>query len=551
MPRFALFLILAVASAPATAQSQTPPRPNVVLIITDDVGYGDIGSYGAPDIKTPNIDRLAKEGVRLTDFYANGPLCSPTRAGLISGRYQQRAAIEIPFGSSTVHGERGLPVTGRSLPQLLKNNGYATALLGKWHLGYKPEFSPNAHGFDYFFGFKSGYIDYYAHTDGGGRPDLFENAAPVEVSGYMTDILTDRSVSFITKNRAQPFFLEVAYNAGHWPYQRPDQPSKARDNARHLMPFDDSTSTRADYIAMIERADRGIGQILQTLNRVGLDQNTLVIFTNDNGGEWLSRNAPLFHRKFTLWEGGIRVPTIVRWPGQIPAGRVSGQVGITMDLTASILAATNTPVPADARLDGMNLLPILASRAPEVERTLFWRTKTGGFDQHAVRVGDWKLLIDGTTAAMVFNVRSDLGERHDQAAAQADLAKRLRAQLTAWEKDVDAEAARTGAKPATEGFITVPGGRIWYTTTGTVGRTRQRPARHPLRPTWRRQGRPPDGGGWYRAPIKRESSHGVRAGRYWIINRFRTFANAAAGMIFRLTTSSIVLYGRPAMILSA
>ncbi len=444
MQPIGVILLFALAAAPAGGQSPTPSRPNVVLIITDDLGYGDLGSYGAPDIKTPNIDRLAKEGVRLTDFYANGPLCTPTRAGLISGRYQQRVALEEPFGGpSTRFGEMGLPATGRSLPQLLKNNGYATGLLGKWHLGYKPEFSPNAHGFDYFFGFKSGYIDYYVHTDGAGRPDLFENATPVVVTGYMTDLITEHSVSFITQHRADPFFLEVAFNAGHWPYQPPDRPSVARDNARHLMPFDDSTSTRADYVAMIERADRGVGQILETLKTLGIEKNTLVIFTNDNGGEWLSRNAPLFNRKSTLWEGGIRVPTIIRWPGRIPAERVSGQVGITMDLTASILDATHSPVPADARLDGIDLLPILTRQTPEVERTLFWRTKTGNIDQQAVRLGDWKLLIDGG-AAMVFNVRTDLGERHDVAAARSDVAARLRPLLTAWAKDVDAEAKRGG-----------------------------------------------------------------------------------------------------------
>ena len=437
----------ALALLPSPVSTQTVPagRPNVVLIMTDDVGYGDLGSYGAPDVKTPNIDSLVRDGVRLTDFYANGSSCTPTRAGFISGRYQQRFLLEDPLGAGgPADGERGLPPTGRSLPQLLKNNGYATALVGKWHLGWKREFSPIAHGFGTFFGFKSGYIDYYTHTDGAGRPDLFENAAPVEVTGYMTDLITERSVSFITQHSAQPFFLEVAYNAGHWPYQRPDHPSRARGNAAHLLPFDDSTSTRADYVAMLERADRGVGEILATLSSLGLDKNTLVIFTNDNGGEWLSRNAPLFHRKATLWEGGIRVPTIIRWPGWIPAGRVSGQVGITMDLSASILAATNTPVPAETRLDGIDLLPILSGRKPEVERTLFWRTATGGFNQHAVRVGDWKLLIDGTAAAMVFNVREDLGERHDVAASRTDIAARLRALMVAWEKDVDGEAKRTG-----------------------------------------------------------------------------------------------------------
>jgi arylsulfatase A-like enzyme len=440
MYRLALLLSFAVTAALPLAQAQrdNASRPNVVLIITDDVGYGDFGSYGAPDIKTPNVDSLATDGVRLTDFYANGATCSPTRTGLISGRYQQRFAIEAPLGNEhSRDAARGLPATGRSLPQLLKNNGYATALIGKWHLGYKPEFSPGAHGFEYFFGFKSGYIDYYQHTSGEGQPDLFENDHPVEVAGYMTDLITEKSVRFIEQNAQRPFFVDIAYNAAHWPYQPPDKPSKAIDNARHLGPFDKDTSTRSDYVAMLERADQGVGRILQALDRLGLRQNTIVIFTNDNGGEWLSRNTPLFHHKGTVWEGGIRVPAILRWPGRIPAGRVSGQVGITMDLAASILSATRTPVPADARLEGIDLLPILEGRAPEVERTLFWRV-TGPRTQVAVRSGDWKLLVDGRP--MLFNLRDDLGERNNLVGRRGDIARKLEPLLAAWQKDVDAEA---------------------------------------------------------------------------------------------------------------
>ncbi len=442
MPRLLAFIVL-IALAPAPLPAQAPPpatRPNVVLIILDDVGYGDIGSYGAPDIKTPSIDRLAKEGVRLTDFYANGSTCTPTRAGLISGRYQQRYALERPLGVGAVDGDIGLAASGRSLPQLLRNHGYATGLIGKWHLGYKPEFSPGAHGFESFFGFKSGYIDYYEHTASDGLPDLFDNDQPVRVDGYMTDLITQRSVKFITDHARRPFFLEVAYNAAHWPYQVPDQPSRAIDNGRHLLPHDANTSTRADYVKIMERADRGVGEILATLDRLGLARDTLVIFTNDNGGEWLSRNAPLFNRKFTLWEGGIRVPTILRWPGRIPAGRVSSQVGITMDLTASILAATNTPVPTDARLEGINLLPLLDGRSPIVERTLFWRVRTGGLNQRAVRSGNLKLLLDGTARVLLFDVGKDLAERNDLAQNQTADVRRLHQLLVAWERDVDEEA---------------------------------------------------------------------------------------------------------------
>lgn len=446
MFRIVASLCVALTAFPIlpSAQRRNDQRPNIVLIITDDVGYGDFGSYGAPDVKTPHIDSIAHDGVRLTDFYANGATCTPTRAGLISGRYQQRFALEAPLGfrGETDH-ERGLSATGWSLPQLLKNSGYATALIGKWHLGWKSEFSPTTHGFGYFFGFKSGFIDYYQHTAGSDSPlkaDLFENDAPVEVPGYMTDLITERSVRFIEQHAHQPFFIDVAYNAAHWPYQRPDQPSTARDNARHLGPFDDPTNTRADYVAMLERADEGVGQILAALEKAGLRQNTIVIFTNDNGGEWLSRNAPLFQHKGTVWEGGIRVPAMIRWPDRIQAGRVSGQVGLTMDLTSTILAATGTAVPPQARLDGIDLLSVLQGKAPEIERTVFWRV-TGPRPQQAVRSGDWKLLLDGGRP-MLFNLRTDIAERTNLIGQHSDIARRLRSLFEAWQVDVDAEAKR-------------------------------------------------------------------------------------------------------------
>ena len=433
-------LLLPIASA--HAQQAAPAKPNVVLIITDDVGYGDIGSYGAPDIKTPNIDSLAKDGVRLTDFYA-APQCTPTRAALISGRYQQRFRLEAAMGSpKTAAGETGLPARGYSLPQLLKDNGYATGLVGKWHLGYKPEFSPNAHGFDSFFGFKSGYIDYYQHTNSDGDSDLFENETPVHVEGYMTDLITERSVRFIDEHASRPFFLEVTYNAAHWPFQVPDHPSVAANHGRFVQPEEADTATRQDYIAILERADQGIGQILQALKRRGLDRNTLVIYMQDNGGEWLSRNAPLFNRKGTVWEGGIRVPAIFRWPGRLPAGKTSSQVGIVQDVTASILAATGTPVPARARPDGINLLPILDGRSALGERTLFFRFTIGTTRQLAVRQGSWKLLVDGEKR-YVFDLSKDIGEHNNLTSQRQDIARKLRPLIAAWEKDVDSEAKGT------------------------------------------------------------------------------------------------------------
>jgi arylsulfatase A-like enzyme len=444
--RTILTLLTAIAfAAPAAGQSAQSARPNVVLIITDDVGYGDIGSYGAPDIKTPSIDSLAKTGTRLTDFYA-APNCSPTRAALISGRYQQRSRIESPLGAARVAADQGLRATGRTLPQLLKNNGYRTGLVGKWHLGYKPEFSPIAHGFDYFFGFKSGLIDYYQHTDQSGEHDLFENDAPTHVNGYSTDLFTERSVQFIEQSAGRPFFLEVSYNAAHWPFQVPDRPSVAPGNGRFVQPQEEPTSTRQDYAAILERADRGVGQILAALERRGLTQNTLVIYTQDNGGEWLSRNAPLFHRKSTLWEGGIRVPAIFSWPGRIPAGGTSAQVGIVMDLTATILAVTNSPVPPEARLEGINLLPLLQQGAQRAERTLFFRITGPARRQRAVRQGDWKLLLDGGVP-LLYNLTGDVGERNDLASQRTDIVRRLFPLITQWEQDVDAEAKALGGGP--------------------------------------------------------------------------------------------------------
>ena len=436
----ALFTAVVLAACPigAHAQPRGSSSPNVVLIITDDVGYGDFSSYGATDIRTPNIDRLAKEGVRFTDFYANGAVCSPTRAALITGRYQQRVAIENVL---TPAEKRGLPVTGRSLPQLLKNHGYATALIGKWHLGYQPPVGPNAHGFDYFFGFLSGAVNYYHHTMRSGAADLYENTTPVAEAGYLTDMLTRRSVDFIDRNAPGPFFLEVAYNAAHWPFQSPHHSPDAFPKDRDLFqgPDDVTKPTRKDYAEILERADAGVGQILAALDRRGLAGNTLVIFTNDNGGEWLSRNAPLFNRKGTLWEGGIRVAAIVRWPGHVPGGKTTSQVGITMDLTATILAATHTPVPEEARLDGIDLVPLIQANARPQERTLFWRFLVPARQHRAVRYRNWKLMRDGEHL-LLFDLAKDPGERNDLSQQHPDLVASLRAQLADWEAEVEADA---------------------------------------------------------------------------------------------------------------
>lgn len=440
-----LCLAALVALAFAFPDAQMPAPPNVLMVIMDDLGYGDVGTYGAPDANTRNIDRLAVQGIKFTDFYANHANCSPTRTAFIMGRYQQRYGIESPLRHDD---SRRLAPSDTSLPRLLKNAGYATALIGKWHLGNDVASGPNRHGFDEFWGFRRGAVDYYTHDVATTAAvkldppvhDLYHNEQPTTSTAYLTDEITRRAEAFIEQRAGTPFFLEVAYNATHWPYQRPDIPEGKRgwDHYRE-------TGTRADYVAMLERADQGVGRILHALERLKLAHNTLVIFTSDNGGEWLSRNAPLFHRKSTLWEGGIRVPLLMRWPARLGAGLTTPQVGITMDLTATILAAAAVQPPSDYRPEGIDLIAAVQT-GKLVERTLFWRlppapnaTGAPALTQRAARRGNWK-YVDDRGQYFLFDVRVDPGERQDVAHQHRDVLRELRALVSKWEADVDAEA---------------------------------------------------------------------------------------------------------------
>jgi arylsulfatase A-like enzyme len=431
-PRTLALLACLAAVWPAGRAGAAEPAPkarHVVVILTDDLGYADLGCYGSKDIRTPNVDRLAKEGTRLTDFYSNGPVCTPTRAALMTGRWQQRVGLEWAI----FPGQKGpgLPTSETALPRMLKGAGYKTGMVGKWHLGYKKEFGPNAHGFDTFFGLLSGNVDHYSHKEINGEPDWYEDAKPVVVKGYSSDLITDRAVAFLDKNARSPFFLYVAYNAVHWPFQAPDRPADVRTRPTW---FD---GTRKDYAAMMERVDAGVGKILAALDKHGLAKDTLVIFTNDNGGERLSDNRPFSQRKGTLWEGGIRVPCLLRWPGQVPAGKASPVPALTMDLTATVLAACGTAPPRGRKLDGVNLLPVLRGGAAP-ERAFFWRIDRKERKQKAVRQGKWKYLRDGASERL-YDLSRDPGERTDLAGDHPDTVRESRQKLAAWEKEMAAE----------------------------------------------------------------------------------------------------------------
>lgn len=425
-------------------------RPNVVFVLVDDMGYADVGCYGARDIHTPNVDRLAREGVRMTDFYANGPVCSPTRCGFITGRWQQREGIEWALGVTTQGKVRegnewrvgtdyrqfGLATSGGSIARLLSGAGYATACFGKWHLGWRPEFSPAAHGFDEAFGIYGGNADMYSHKYRDGADDLHEDGRPVKEEGYLTELITRRAVGFIERPRAKPFFLYVPYNAVHWPFQPPGRPDLVRSYDTWY------EGDRSIYAQMVEAVDAGVGAIRAALERSGQLDRTLFIFSNDNGGEVrLTSNRPLFHHKATVWEGGIRVPCILRWPGHLPAGAVSRQVGITMDLTATILAACGVGPSGDRPPDGIDLMPILSGRRPEVERTLGWRIDRVERKQKALRHGKWKLVVDGPHEVvrheLLFDLDADMSERDNLAYQYPEVVADLRRRLDAWEAEVD------------------------------------------------------------------------------------------------------------------
>lgn len=443
-------MVLVGAAIVPEAHAQTPPsgpRPNIVLIVADDMGYGDLGVYGARDLRTPRLDRMAREGVRMTDFYANAAVCTPTRAALITGRYQQRVVLERPLSGADQTKGSGLAPTGRSLPQLLKNAGYATGLIGKWHLGAKAPLLPRSHGFDTFWGYLSGAVDWYHHVNGDGEADLWDNETPATHDGYLHHEVTRRAVGFVDANAARPFFLEVAYGAPHWPFQSPTVRSLAarRNNSLMQRPSDTDAPTRADYAAIMEDLDTQVGVLLDALVARGLDRRTLVVFVSDNGGEWLSRNDPLFSRKDAVWEGGIRVPALWRWPGVLPAGVTSAQAGITMDLTATFLAAAGVVPSSDWRLEGRDLLPVLAKGQAVVPRTLYWRVVRGDTRQKAVRDGALKYVQDGGLEYL-FDVAVDPAERVNLTATRPRDTQRLRTLVDAWEKDVDGEA-RAAAKP--------------------------------------------------------------------------------------------------------
>jgi len=437
------------AARAAGAQAPAPQgrRPHIVLILSDDLGYGDVGCYGCPDIRTPAIDHLASEGVRLSQCYAAAPECTPTRTAFITGRYPQRVGgLECAIGLGNVgryddairlaeKHELGLPAEETSLARRLKDAGYATALCGKWHLGYERKFFPDRHGFDSWIGPLGGACDYFLHTEPDGANVLYENGAPVQRDEYMTDLITDAAVDRIRRHEGdRPLFLYVAYTAPHAPYQGPNDRAKGPVEKGKM-----EVGTHATYVEMIERMDQGVAKILAALAGKGMAESTLVFFTSDNGANPMGSNGRLAGAKGGLYEGGIRVPCIVRRPGVVPRGATSEQPCITMDLSASIVRAAGAAPPPGRTLDGIDVLGDIAAGRPVQSRTLFWRARRGERTWRAVRDGSLKYLSrqDGTALTeWLFDLTADPAEKEDLSARRPDDAKRLKALLADWEREV-------------------------------------------------------------------------------------------------------------------
>lgn len=404
--------------------------------MADDLGYQGIGCFGNDLIKTPNLDQMAKEGLLFTDFHANAAVCSPTRAALLTGRYQQRAGLEGVIYARGATRETGLPTAEYTLANALKSAGYATAITGKWHLGYRTAFNPTHYGFDEFYGYVSGNVDFHTHFDNSGVYDWWHNLDTIQETGYATDLITEHAVDFIEKNKDQPFFLYVPHQAPHVPFQGRNDPGyRYADNKfTYYGPVED---TDRAYIEMVEVMDEGIGKIRQTLKKLKLEENTLVVFISDNGGEAFGHNGSLKGSKGSLWEGGHRVPAIAHWKGKINPGLSQATV-MSFDWMPTFMALAKANSPDNLRLDGLDLSDHLFHKKALPPRNLFWKYRK----EKVIRQNQYKLLVN-EKETLLYDLDKDLGEYHNLATKQPQLVTDLEKLLTEWETEMNQVPQKT------------------------------------------------------------------------------------------------------------
>ena len=446
------FMICAVVCLFASVEKpHAAERPNFVIILADDLGYGDLACYGNVVNQTPHLDQMASEGLRFTDFHSNGPMCSATRASLITGKYQHRfgRGFEGALSQRTQY-DGGLPLSAVTIAQALSDAGYASAFYGKWHLGFHPPLMPPQQGFDDFRGLVTGGGDHHSHINRSGRKDWWHNNEIEMEEGYCTHLITRHSQQFIRDHADQPFFLYVAHLAIHFPWQGPDDPAYRKEGVdywynKHGLPRGSNVGPVSR--AMIESLDDSVGQILATLKEEGLDEKTMVVFTSDNGGYLtysggfhnISSNGPYRGQKTDIFEGGHRVPAIVRWPGRVEPGETN-QLAATFDLFPTLLDIIDRDDQiAELELDGTSLSPLLFDEQSLPERSLFWRIR----DHKAARRGPWKLVTLGDDVSL-YNLDEAMDESDDVSEKHPELVAELQSELAAWEADVDRSEPESG-----------------------------------------------------------------------------------------------------------
>jgi len=416
-----------------TLSAQQVKRPNIIYIMADDLGYADLSCYGRKEYQTPHLDKLCAQGVKFMNAYAAAPVCTPTRVAFFTGRYSARltAGLYEPIAEGSKDSLVGLSSKTPSIGTLLKKSGYDTYLVGKWHLGYKPEYAPNKNGFDYFFGFKTGATDYISHTAFKGQPDLYENDILVQKDGYMTDLLGEKAIEIIRQPHQKPFFLALMFSAPHWPWQAPGDKPVAYGNAGTWS----QGGSPEVYAAMMKSLDDAVGNVVKAIDDLNLSNNTLIIFTSDNGGEKFSDNGIYQGRKMQLWEGGIREPAFIRWTGKLKENSETNQVATTMDWTATILSVAGAKPDKKFPLDGIDLMPVLTGKQHEVQRTLYWRIFQRR-QHYAVRDGNWKWLRDEKGEEYLFDLSIDPSEKNNLKEKFPETFLQLKKKFGAWEKTV-------------------------------------------------------------------------------------------------------------------
>lgn len=413
-----------------TATAAAAGKPNFIVIVADDLGYGDLSCYGSDSIRTPRLDRMAEEGVRFTDFHSNGTLCSPTRAALMTGQYQQRSGVNGVINAKSGR-KQGMSLASTTLPEVLKKADYRTGLVGKWHLGYALKFNPRNRGFDEFVGWTSGNVDYFSHIDQGGYEDWWRDRQKTPEEGYATNLITDHSVRFLQQNKDHPFFLMVAHGAPHYPYQTPDGKAFRRPgDKRAQVPGQSEAEKQRAYTQMVEHLDRSVGTLIDTVEQLGIDDNTLIVFLSDNGPiPNIGSTGGLRGAKKSVYEGGHRVPGVARWPGKIAPHTVSDELVVGMDLFPTLARLAGIEV---SGTDGVDLAPVLFEKRPLASRTVYWK-----YSRQALRKGEWKLVDDE-----LYNLADDPAETHE-VADQPERKRELQKIMSAYNADIDKQVEVT------------------------------------------------------------------------------------------------------------